>query len=227
MNKMFEKATILAVAMLFISILAMPVIVAEKQTQQRTFPVELSSVQSDGTIKTEIYQLSNGDLASLLEKLQNLLDLLNGVTDKNKLLDLLLELLRGEGNPIISKILQNLIDSNFALDSNLVMSCGFGYNLNPFKELKTEIIKPIVFWQYSSMNEVMQIPSTTAIVKFNPFKLQTSMGSQFGFMFRFKGIYVHVPQQYPMQSFTFFIGTAKRVINIELPNVNVPTIDGS
>ena len=223
MKKMIEKATIISIAALFISISALPAMSTEIQTKNDlTVPIELTSVQEDGTCQTETYDMTYEEMSRLLPKLRNLIDLLNGIKDKNTLLDILLELLGGNQNSLLGRLINYLITSGIAYDGQIVMSCGWGYNLNPLKDAKTDFVKPITMWHYSKESNMYMLPSTTAILQFSPFKFKTVGGSQFGFMFRFRGVYIHIPEQIPNQSFTFFIGSAKHIINVELPNITLP-----
>ena len=91
MKKMIEKATIISIAALFISISALPAMSTEIQTENRIVPIELTSVQDDGSCQTETYDMTYEEMSRLLPKLRNLINLLNGIKDRNSLVDLLLE----------------------------------------------------------------------------------------------------------------------------------------
>ena len=109
-------------------------------------------------------------------------------------------------------------------DRQLIISAGWGLTLNPFKKTQTDFVKPITFWHYADQSDTMLIPSITASLTLNPFQVKSMMGSQLGVMIRFRGVYVNIPQQLPQQSFTFFIGSAKHILNVELPTFELPQI---
>jgi hypothetical protein len=94
--------------------------------------------------------------------------------------------------------------------------------LNPFKKGQTDFVRPITCWHYAPQSETLLYPSTTATLNLDPFEFKTITGSQFGLMMRFRGVYIHIPQSLPNQSFTFFVGSAKYIMNIELPTLQLP-----
>jgi hypothetical protein len=225
MKNTFKKGMILGIVALFISVSSAPLFSAEPQLQEaRTTPIEITSIQQDGSYATETFQLTTDEMTSVIRKIQEINDALNKATDRYSLIDILLGLLRGNNNnPLLSKIIQNILGNGINIDKKFIASAGWGLNLNPMKDMKTDFVKPLTFWHYAEMSDAMQVQSMTALFQFNPIKFKTAIGSQIGFMFRFKGIYVHMPEQYPNQSFTFFAGTAKQIVNIEL-NINMPQL---
>ena len=224
MRKIYQKGMILAIVALFISVSAAPILTAESQIQEeQTIPVEIMSVQQDGTYSTETFKLTTDEITSVITKIQKINDAVTTAKDRFSLIDMLLNLLRGNSNnPLLSRIIQAILGNGLNIDQKFVASAGWGLNLNPMKDMKTDIIRPITFWHYAPMSDAMQVPSTTAVLQFNPsFKIKTAIGGQIGCMLGFKGIYVFIPEQYPTQSFTFFAGTARQIINIEM-NINLP-----
>jgi len=224
MRKIYQKGMILAIVALFISVSAAPIMIAESQIQEeQTIPVEITSVQQNGIYTTETFKLTTDEVTSVITKIQEINDAVNNAKDRFSLIDILLDLLKGNSNnPLLSRIIQMMLGNGINLDQKFIASAGWGLNLNPLKEMKTDFMRPLTFWHYAPMSDAMQVPSTTAVLQFNPtFEFKTAIGGQIGFMFRFKGIYVHIPAQYPTQSFTFFAGTAKQIINIEM-NINLP-----
>jgi len=224
MRDIRKKLSIISVAVFFITLATIPAITAEIPTQdEQTIPVEITTVQENGFLQTETFQLSNVEWSSLIQKLNSLMQLLNMVKGKEATSNLLLDFLNTNDNPILSRIISGFLNSNMNFKRQLVVSAGWGVNLNPFEKTQTDFIKPITFWHYAEQSNTMQFPSMTASMDFSPFKFKTMMGSQIGLMFRFRGVYVHLPQTFPEQSFTFFMGTAKYIINFELPNIQLPT----
>jgi hypothetical protein len=119
---------------------------------------------------------------------------------------------------LISYILQGELLKN----KDIVISQGFNYNINPFKTISTDFMKPIVFWRYMESSEMFMTPCSTTIINFDPLEFKTLIGAQMGLLLRFRGIYIHIPKQMPEQSFTFFIGFARYAGGFELPSLSIP-----
>ena len=224
MKTTIEKVSIIGVAALFLTVSIMPMIAAQEIPETETTSIEIASVQNNGLLQTETFQLTTNELASLIEQLTRLTNLIDTAKDQESIGSILLDFINGNTNPIIAKIIDALLSSKMDFDRQLVVSAGWGLTLNPFKKTETDFVKPIAFWHYAEKEETMQIPSITATLNMNPFQVKSMMGSQFGIMLRFRGVHVHIPQKLPQQSFTFFIGSAKHVINVELPTIQIPEI---
>jgi len=223
MKKMLEKTSIIAVAALFLTVSIMPMIAADLGTEkEQTIPIEISSIQENGLLKTETFRLTNAEFSTIIEKLTTLINLINMAKGEDAVANILLNFINGNNNPLLSKIINALLTSNMDFDRKVVVSAGWGLNINPFKKSQTEFVKPITFWHYAQNSDTLTFPSSTATLNLNPFEAKTMIGSQLGIMLRFRGVYVHIPQSYPAQSFTFFIGSAKHIINIELPTLQAP-----
>jgi hypothetical protein len=219
-----RKKTSIVVAVLFISLTLIPITTADTAIQQeQIIPIELTTVQENGFLQTETFYLSDVEWSSVVGKLTTLMQILNMVKGEEAISNALLDFINGNDNPLLSRIISGLLNSQMDFDRQLVISAGWGINLIPFRNSQTDFIKPITFWHYAEQSDTMTFPSMTASLDFSPFKLKSVIGSQLGIMFRFRGVYIHIPQTFPNQSFTFFIGTAKRIINIELPNLELPS----
>ena len=227
MKTTIEKVSIIGVAALFLTISIMPMITAQETPITETIPVEIASVQKNGLLQTETFQLTTNELSSLIEQLTRLANLIDTAKDQEAIGSTLLDFITGNTNPLIAKIIDALLSSTMDFDRQLIVSAGWGLCLNPFKKTETDFMKPIAFWRYAEKEETMQIPSITATLHMNPFQVKSMMGSQIGIMLRFRGVYVQIPQQFPQQSFTFFIGSAKHVMNFELPTIQIPEIPTS
>jgi hypothetical protein len=218
-----KKTMIIGVIALFISASVAPLIAATPTQSEETYAVEYAMVNADGSLSEETILLNAGELSLLQLQLSDLFDLLKSTTDKGLLINLLLKYLNGEDFPLLSKIVTYVLGSEMLQDRQLVISEGWGYDLNPFKKMSTDFVKPVTFWKYGELSELFPVPSTTAVLKLSPFEVETYTGSQLGFMLRFHGIYIHIPQQMPMQSFTFFLGSAKYVFGAEVPAIEIPS----
>ena len=223
MKKMIEKTTIITVAALFLTVSIMPIISANEQTDnEQLIPIEIASVQENGLLQRETFRLTNLEFSSLMEKLNILINLIKTVKGEDAVANILLDFINGQENPIMAKIINALLNSDMDFKRQLVVSAGWGLNLNPFKKSQTEFIRPFTMWHYAQQSESLTIPSSTITLKMSPFEIKTMFGSQFGVMLRFRGVYIHIPQQLPSQSFTFFIGSAKHIINFEVPTIELP-----
>lgn len=220
-----KKGMILAVAALFLSLTMAPAITAEeKTTTPQTYAVEFTSVAENGLHLKETVQLTEPEIQVLQFRLSLLLNLLKNQVNVDGILNLLLRVLDMGGYPMVTQIITRLFDSEFLLKGKLVVSYGWGLDLNPFKDSETSFAKPITFWNYQESSEMLQIPSMTTIVDLNPFELKTVTGSQLGLMFRFQGIYLHISQPLPQQSFTFILGRSRRATSLEIPSISLPTL---
>ena len=218
-----KKTMIIGVIALFVSVSMAPLISATQLQEEETYAVEYSMINPDGSISEETVLLDAEELALLQGRLSKLLDLLRSTTDKNLLISLLMSFLTGSNHPIFSKIVQYFLSSELLNGRQIVASQGWGYTLNPFKKTSTDIIKPVTIWKYAASSDTLPIPSTTGVLRLNPLEMKTFGGSQLGVMLRFRGIYVHIPQQMPAMSYTFFLGTAKYVFGAEVPTITLPT----
>ena len=217
-----KKPSIFGVIALFISISFSPIIGAMQLPMEEQYVVNYAVVNPDGTVSEETALLNAEDLLLLQNQLSAIVELFKTTTDQTILLNSLFKYLDGGTYPILSKIIQYFLSSELLLSHKLVVSEGWGYDLNPLKKTSIDMIRPVTLWIFLERSDVISIPCNTVIVQVNPMQVKTYTGSQIGCMFRFRGLYVHIPQQVPMQSFTFFLGTARNVLAAELPTVTSP-----
>jgi hypothetical protein len=195
----------------------MPVTANESiiDTKKDIITLEYATIDINGYTRVNQISLSENDLTDIQNKLSTLIEELQLQNNNVETLNILKSYLNVDKYPILSRIFSNLFNLNFIGKRKLVVSQGIGPNLNPFKDSKTAIVKPFTTWLYSDSDNILPIPSATGILSINPFKIQTYMGSQFGFMLRFRGIYINIGQTSSMQSYTFFIGTARHIRGLE------------
>ena len=224
MKKIWKKGMIIGIIALFVSVSMAPALTAVQKTtdEKNTIGIELASIGSDGNQQIQTFDLTKDEAASLQLKLSSLLELIRSMNDKKSVLDLFQLFVNDNEYPIISSLFTMLIDSKILSNRQIVVSEGWSYDANPFKKTETEAMKPLIFWHYCESSDKLPIPSSTSIIRFNPMETQTYTGGQLGLLFRFKGIYVHIPQKLPEQSFTFFIGFAKHSGAFEIPTLNMP-----
>jgi hypothetical protein len=216
-----KKGMILAVAALFVSLSMAPVITAEKETKSM-YAVNFTSVKENGRIIKDTLILNEEEVNVLKNRLSSLLELLKNQDESDDIMKLLLNFMNLDEYPILSRIISNLFNSELLMKGNLVFSEGWSMTLNPFNDGDISFMKPITLWRYQDASDMFQVPSMTAIIDLNPFELKTIEGSQFGFMFRFKGIYLEITQPLPQQSFTFFLGVSRHATAFELPSISLP-----
>lgn len=221
MMSILKKGMILAVAALFVSLSMAPVITAEKETKS-TYAVNFTSVKENGRIIKDTLILTEEEVNVLKNRLSSLLDLLKNQDESDDIMKLLLNFMNLDEYPILSRIISNLFNSELLMKGNLVFSEGWSMTLNPFNDGDISFMKPITLWRYQDASDMFQVPSMTTIIDLNPFELKTIEGSQFGFMFRFKGIYLEITQPLPQQSFTFFLGISRHATAFELPSISLP-----
>ncbi len=223
MKRIWKKGMIIGIIALFVSVSMAPALTAvPKTTEKNTIGIELASIGSDGSQEIQTLDLTKDEAANLQLKLTSFLELIRSMNDKKSLLDLFQLFVNGNEYPILSNLVTMLIDTQLLSNRQIVVSEGWNYDLNPFKKTETDVMKPLTVWRYTESSDKLPIPSSTSIIRFNPMETQTYTGSQLGLLVRFKGIYVHIPQKLPDQSFTFFIGFAKHAGAFELPTLSMP-----
>jgi hypothetical protein len=211
MKNLYRKSVIISVIVLFLAMCLSPMIAADniKENNNDDIIFEFSTVDLKGSTTVHQISISENEFIDLKNKLSGIMEELRFQTNDEEAIDLLKSYLDVNEYPILSRIFSKLFNFDFIGKRKLVISQGMGPNFNPFKESKTAIIKPFTTWLYSDANNFLPIPSSTGVLSMNPFKIKTYTGPQFGFMLRFRGIYVNIGQPSSMQSYTFFIGTAR------------------
>ena len=223
MNKLWKKTIVLGIFALFLGMTLAPSLSASYQ--QETKNKEQTSYAS--ILDYQDFKVDeNRDTDSFQNKLQSfLLDLNNQQADKDGIGEILKKLLNWlvnkSDNPLISILLSRLLNLERLQNREIVISAGWNYDFNPLKKTEFEMIKPLSLWKYADTSEKMNIPSITVLISGDPMTVETVVGNQFGFMYRFRGIYGNIPQQFPEQSFTYMIGTAQNAAALELPTMDL------
>lgn len=215
---LFRKSVSILIITLLSIIYMMPTMANESIIENKNdrIIIEYATVDFQGSTYLKQISISENEFIEIQNKLSILLDELKLQKNNEETLKLLKSYLNVDKYPILSGIFSNLFKFDFIGKRKLVVSQGMGPNLNPFKDSKTAIVKPFTTWLYSDSNNILPLPSATGVLSINPFKIQSYMGSQFGFMLRFRGIYINIGQTSSMQSYTFFIGSARHIIGFEL-----------
>lgn len=215
MNKLWKKTIAVGIFVLFVGMTLMPTISAINQKNE-TIGTQISAntdifdevtIENPEEFQSEM-QLLLSDLTMEKNNFDNLRDLLNWLLNKSDF-------------PVLSYLLSQLINTERLQDRELILSLGWDYDLNPLKKNQFKIMKPLKFWLFTESSNLINLPSTTIVISSNPFNIQRVMGNQIGFVYRFRGLYGHMPQQFPKQSFTYMIGTAKGAAAFELPTLQL------
>ena len=216
-NTLFRKSLTIIIIALFSIIYVMPVMANESiiENKNENIILEYAVIDLQGSTYLEQISLSENELSNIQNKLSIIFEELQLKENNEETINFLKSYLDVNEYPILSRIFSNLLNSDIIGKRKLVISQGMGPKLNPFKDSKTAIVKPFTTWLYSDSQNLLPLPSATGVLSINPFKIKTYMGPQFGFMLRFRGIYLNIGQTSSMQSYTFFIGTARHIGGFE------------
>jgi hypothetical protein len=216
-NNLLRKSLALTIIALFSIIYIMPAIAGEPLNNENNSDIiiEYSIIDLDGSNYIEKITIPENELENIRNKLSNLFEDLQLQRNTDDTMNVLNSFINNNDYPILSRILSNLFRFDFMGKRKLVVSQGIGPNFNPLKDSKTAVVKPFTTWLYMDSNNLLPIPSATGVLSFNPFKIKNYMGPQFGFMLRFRGLYINIGQASNMQSYTFFIGTARHIGGFE------------
>ena len=205
------KRKIVAIFAMFLMIsIPFGVVDAREVKKEEDIRLEIASISEEGNILTEEFFTSEEELVAFQGIIGELFEKIQNAQNLDEILQIL-QLLRGRDSRLF-KIIFRMITRNRLLGNRaFVLSSGTCYDLNPFKQDQVKIRKRSTFWRYSSGT----INSKTFILR--PFKLDNKVltGTQFGFMRKFTGIYIHISRTIPEKSYTFFMGTAKNAFGLD------------
>jgi len=206
---MLKKPLIIAVVTLFISLSITPSFSAETETIKSSYPVEITSIDDTGKISSEIVQFTQSEIEILQEKIDLIQKSARDEMDLQEILDLIMEVFNSTNYPILSRIISRIIDTDLFLRGKLVVSKGWSKTLNPFSDGEISVTKMISLIRYREDLSLLNIPSMTTIIDPDPFDLQSYSGNHFCFLFRFKGIYIHITKPFPQQSYRYILGMSR------------------
>ncbi len=116
------------------------------------------------------------------------------------------------------------------LNKDIVISQGWGYNTNLFKNTRFQIRhKALSFWHYTQASK-HGMESKTLVIRANDATssrtIELYRGIQTGLMINSIGLYFFQKNTFPTQSYTLFIGFAGNVLItaeeiVELPFLNI------
>ena len=117
--------------------------------------------------------------------------------------------------------LMNRINRLRPLNTNaFILSWGFANKINPFKDNKLQLYRPLTAWCYSGKSNLI-LNSRTIIIDFSPFKIKMLTGRQIGFMRNFAGVYLHRETTLTDKSYTFFMGKSTAIRGFDLSFLNI------
>jgi len=191
----------------------------EGELQEEAIKVEYALVNPDGSITTERIELTEQEFVELQTTLSKLMEELESATDLDDVENIIESTsfqngIFGLKHPVLDWILDFLSSYKLPRSRAYVISQGWGFKMNPFKNHEINIYRPITVWQYSN-RWGYDLPDKTFILKPNPFNTEVLHGRQLGMMTHFFGLYIFVTQPNPQKCWTFFMGSARRVGGID------------
>jgi hypothetical protein len=221
MKNIINKSLILIVISLFLTVCFSPAFAQENyEINDENIDFEYSVIGSDGLESFQKISITETEFKNLRNEITIIINKLKSQTNDEEIVNILKSYLNVNKYPILSRIFSRLLDFDFIGRRKLVVSQGIGPDFSPFKDSNTALFKPFTSWMYLDSNNLLPMPSGTGVLSLNPFKIKTFVGPQFGFMLRFRGIYVNIGQPTSMQSYTFFIGTARYVGGFEFTPIS-------
>lgn len=184
------------------------------ENQQETSLTEPTSIQKDSSIHqpfSENSALTSEEVSRFISRLST------EKQDVDTISDLIEWLLNKSEYPFLSFLISQILSMDRLQDRDIIISFGWHYTLNPFKESEIDFVRPLTIWRHTTDSTLFTIPSTTILISKDPFNIETVFGNQLGVMFRFRGIYGINPEQRPQQSLTYMIGTVQNAWVVELP----------
>jgi len=129
----------------------------------------------------------------------------------------------------IINIIKDILNRNPTFKrKTLVISQGWSYNINFFKNTKLQIKNDLFhFWQYIQASKRGKESKTFVIKSNQPLSSKTIelySGTQIGFMFRPLGIYYFQKNTFPILSSTLFIGFASHVFIRAQEQIQMPLL---
>lgn len=219
MNNLWKKTIAIGILTLLFGMTLGPSISSTSTTveNEKTTVAETNVFKNQKQDETilENYGLFQNNLQSFIFDIKDQETNLKDIKD-------LFEWLRNKSDyPILTFLLSRIMNVEKLQNRDIILSVGWNYDFNPLKKSEVEMIKPFSLWMYKDNSEKLNIPSMTVLISADPLSIETVEGNQVGFMFRFRGIYGHMPQQFPEKSMTYMIGTAQNAAALEIPTMNL------
>ena len=218
---MKKQIFVIGVIVLFAGLTVNPAIAQDFKGNelQETMNVEFTLVNPDGFMSTERIDLTEQEFVELQTTISDLLEKLELATDLDDVEKIIGSTTFQGGafllkHPILAWILDFLSFYKLPRSRSFVISQGHGFKMIPFKNHKIDIYRPFTLWQYSD-RWGYDLPDKTLVFKPSPFNIEFLHGRQIGMMNHFFGIYIFVSQPTPQKCWTFFMGSARRVVGVD------------
>jgi len=187
--------------------------VVNEELKEETVTVGFSAVDSKGLVQKYELKLTEEKFSNLKTALSALTERIENIKDFKDLRNILDKPFEDD-YPILYFLLTTF-GSTLINNTNFIVSSGFGYKLKPSNKMDLSFQKRSLLWHYSNSPD-KKFPTRTVIVKGLDLDPKVISDRQMGFMTKFTGIYLFMPEQYPEKSYTFFIGAAKMAFGIDL-----------
>jgi hypothetical protein len=219
---MKKQILMIGVLILFAGLAINPAIsknIPESEIQEQTINVEYAMINSDGALTTEKIELSEQEFVELQYIISELMEKLESADDLYDISDIIDSIFYERGlfgfeHPILNWILNFLSLYKLPRSRAYVISQGWGFKINPFKNHNLNLYRPLTIWQYSE-KWGYDIPGITFILRPSPFNTELLHGKQIGMMTHFFGLYIFVSQPVPQKSWTFFMGSVRHIFGID------------
>lgn len=234
-KKLLKKIVVVSVIFLLIGLGLSPVASSKKTNEKSQHDDIVLNQFSLETDENKVFSLNEKEF----DLLKNLISYIiqNIASEKNandNWIDSIISLDKTD-NPLLNGIinlilnaLQNKNDGTIFSKKTIVISQGWSYNFNYFKNSKFEIKRnSYSFWHYTHGSKTGG-ESKTLIIKpdrlFFSKSAEIFKGKQIGFMYQPTGIYIYQKNNFPKPCYTLFIGFANfaNAIASEEIELNLP-----
>lgn len=219
--KIMNKKAILAIGIiaLFAGMTISPVTADSTQTTQ------VKVLANNGLLSTEELAFSAEELEVLDAVLEELSEKMQTAESYDQVVDILNEFIRGYGRYPTIIALMKLFIKTVTLNTNIyqltpfrhrafIMSWGFSNKMNPLKENKLNLFRPLTCWHYTGRSEYI-LNSRTVIIDPYPFNVRMMDGRQIGIMRNFVGVYLY-RRTLGDKDMTLFFGRAAGIVGMDL-----------
>lgn len=214
-----HKMVVIVVIVLFVGLSIGPVTAnefPENELRDEVVNIECALFDLDDSVTIEKFTLSEQELKELEVILSEFMEKIQSATDRNDVVNII-DTFFGNKHPVLSFILKPLNICKMFRNRAFVVSQGWSYKLNPFKDNSVETQKPFNCWYYSDQSK-FEMLSRTFILRHGrllDMDIECLHGTQIGMMTRFKGIYIYVARPSPEKSYTFFMGTTHHIMGLD------------
>jgi hypothetical protein len=216
---MWKKIIAIGIIGVFIGLALSPTYAgATTVSKPEIVTIEYTTFDENNEMTTGIFQLTGEEFEQLKSILTELTEKVASLNDLDNIENIIKEVFGGKFQNLCFVLISSLKFGNIK-NRAFITSSGEFYKLNPLKKSSISIHKKICFWRYTADG----LPGGMTVI-LKPFALDYMIlkGGQIGMMTRFLGFHITSCTKLPCKSYTFFMGTAKRAIGIDLPDIMMP-----